>query len=58
MANKLIVRPSSSIITWRKGNDHDCLYLTLTNKYGRTIGKAKITAEQLHNYICTNNTMK
>lgn len=58
MANVLIVRPSGSKITWRKGNDHDCFHLTLTDNKGKTIGKAKLTADQLHKYICMNNTLE
>ena len=62
MANFLTVPHSSTYITWRLGYTKDrngqALDLVLRERDGTPIGKAKLTAEQLHQYICMNNTMK
>ena len=62
MANYLRVPHSQTHITWRHGmtvdKKGDALDLVLRNPDGTPIAKAKLTAEQLHAYICTNNTMK
>jgi hypothetical protein len=62
MANYLRVPHSETHITWRHGTTvdkrADALDLTLRSRDGKPIAKAKLTAEQLHAYICTNNTMK
>ena len=63
MANYLRVPDSDSHITWRKGvttsdKQSDALDFTVRDKQGQPIAKAKISAEQLHAYICLHNTMK
>ena len=62
MANYLRVPNSDSYITWRHGMTTDrkqeALDLTVRGKDGKPIAKAKISAEQLHAYICLHNTMK
>ena len=49
-------------ITWRQGVTPDrkgeALDFTLRDSKGTPIAKAKLTAEQLHRYICMHNTMK
>lgn len=62
MANFLRVPNTDTHITWRQGVTKDkkgeALDLTLRTRDGKPIAKAKLTAEQLHTYICTHNTMK
>ena len=62
MANYLRVPNSTTHITWRHGVTADrkseALDLVLRERDGKPIAKAKITAEQLHAYICMHNTMK
>lgn len=62
MANRLNVPDSETHITWRQGTTKDkksdALDLVLRKRDGTPIAKAKLTAEQLHAYICTHNTMK
>lgn len=62
MANHLRVPHSDTHITWRHGFTQDrkneALDFVLRQKDGTPIAKAKLTAEQLHQYICMNNTMK
>lgn len=58
MANFLRVPDTNSYITWRKDSGDKLLYLTLHEKDDKPIAKAKLTADQLHRYICMNNTMK
>ena len=61
MANCLRVPHTNSYITWRKGVTKDgekAIDFTVKDEYDEPIAKAKITAEQLHAYICTHNTMK
>lgn len=61
MANLLRVPNTDSYITWRQGVTKDrkgeALDLTVRNREGKPLAKAKISAEQLHAYICTHNTM-
>lgn len=48
-------------ITWvQRGNSAsgECLCFTLRDENNKPIAKAKLTAEQLHQYICMHNTMK
>ena len=62
MANYLRVPDTDSHITWRKGvspdKKGDAFDFTVVNRQGQPIAKAKLTAEQLHAYICTHNTLK
>lgn len=62
MANILRVPGINSYITWRQGVTKDrkgeALDFTVKDTQGNTIAKAKITAEQLHAFICLHNTMK
>ena len=58
MANLLRVSDTTSYITWKKDTGTRILHLTLHDKEGKPIAKAKLTAEQLHTYICTHNIMK
>jgi len=62
MANHLIVPDTPNHhITWRQGVTIDkkgALDFTLRDTQGNPIAKAKLTAEQLHAYICMHNTMK
>lgn len=62
MANYLRVPDTDTHITWRQGVTNDkmgaALDLTLRKPDGTAIAKAKLTAEQLHAYICMHNTMK
>ena len=60
MANLLRVPNSDSYITWRQSitNGVPLLNFTVKNNKGESIAKAKLTAEQLHKYICLHNTMK
>lgn len=64
MANILRVSNTDSYITYTRGADRDSngevLHFTLRKKDGKgtPIAKAKLTADQLHKYICMNNTMK
>lgn len=61
MANYLRVPNSDSHITWRQTVSRDgetALSFTVKNIKGEAIAKAKLTAEQLHKYICLHNTMK
>jgi len=62
MANYLRVPDTDSHITWRQGVTSDrkgeALDFTVRKQDGTPIAKAKITAEQLHAYICMHNTMK
>lgn len=62
MSNRLRVPNTDSCVTWRKGTvsntGDEALDFVVRNKKGEPIAKAKITAEQLHAYVCTHNTMK
>lgn len=62
MANILRVPGTNSYITWRQGVTKDrkgeALDFTVKDTQGNPIAKAKITAEQLHAFICLHNTMK
>lgn len=61
MANRLNVPHSDTHITWRQGETTKTgpvLHFTLHKPDGKPIAKAKLTAEQLHAYICMHNTMK
>lgn len=62
MSNQLRVPNTSSYITWRKGtcesSGQEVLHLIVRDINGKHIAKAKLTAEQLHTYICMHNTMK
>ena len=62
MANYLRVPDSNSRIVWRRGvapNKKDAaLDFTAINEHGQPVAKAKLTAEQLHTYICLHSTMK
>ena len=62
MANYLRVPDTDTYITWRQGVSSDkkgeALDLILRKPDGTPVAKAKLTAEQLHRYICMNNTMK
>lgn len=61
MANRLKVPHSDTHITWVKGDSvktGPVLHFTLHKPDGTPIAKAKLTAEQLHAYICMHNTMK
>ena len=65
MANLIRVADTDSYITWIRtaginshGAPEGALNFTLRDKNGNPIAKAKLTAEQLHKYICMNNTMK
>lgn len=62
MANILRVSGTNSYITWRQGVTKDrkgeALDFTVKDTQGNPIAKAKITAEQLHAFICLHNTMK
>lgn len=62
MANFLKVPNTDIHITWRQGVTKDkkgeALDLILRKPDGTPVAKAKITAEQLHAYICMHNTMK
>ena len=62
MENYLRVPNTDSHITWRQGvtpdKKGDALDFTVRSKDGTPIAKAKVTAEQLHAYICLHNTMK
>ena len=56
MSNYLSVPNSNTHITWTKRND--TIYFTVRNEYREPIAKAKLTAEQLHKYICLHSTME
>lgn len=60
MANRIPVPDTDTHITWRQGisNGEYVLYFTVANRNNEPIAKAKLTAEQLHKYICLHNTMK
>ena len=58
MSNMLTISPTESYITWRKVNNNKALSFTLYDKNNKPIAKAKLTFDQLHRYICMNNTMK
>lgn len=61
MPNLLRVQDTDSYITWVKGStkkDGQVLHFTVRNKKGEPIARAKLTAEQLHKYICLHNTME
>lgn len=62
MANLLRVPHSDTHITWRQGvtpdKRYEALDFTVRDAQGNPIAKAKITAEQLHAFICLHNTMK
>lgn len=62
MAKFLKVSNTDTHITWRQGVTKDkkgeALDLMLRKPDGTPVAKAKITAEQLHAYICMHNTMK
>lgn len=62
MANLIRVPNSDSHITWRQGKSvetrEEALDFVVRDKKGTPIAKAKLTASQLHKYICMHNTMK
>lgn len=62
MSNSLRVPGTDSYITWRRGvmpaGQGEALDFVVRDRKGEPIAKAKLTAEQLHTYICLHNTMK
>lgn len=62
MANQLRVPNTDSYITWVQTTDNKTgeksLSFTVRDKEGNPIAKAKLTAEQIHAYVCLHNTMK
>jgi hypothetical protein len=62
MANHLRVPNTDTHITWRQGVTKDkngeALDFVIRKPDGTPVAKAKLTAEQLHAYICMHNTMK
>lgn len=61
MANILHVPDTDyHYITWRISNTPPDrkINFTLRDKDGNPIAKAKLSADQLHRFICMNNTMK
>lgn len=58
--NLLRVLNTDSTITWvqRSNSSGEALHFIVRDKEGKPIAKAKITAEQIHTYVCLHNTMK
>ena len=62
MANHLRVPDNNRFITWRQGKStttrEEALDFVVRDTEGNPIAKAKLTASQLHKFICMHNTMK